>query len=98
LSAGCLPGITRELLLADARPAGIPIEERNLTVEDLYAAEAVFITSTTRILLPVLSIEQRGVRQQPDLAGDLTRAFSAYMLRYVEERRNLVASGSSSSR
>ena len=53
LSSGCLPGITREVLLAEIRAPGIRVEEKALKPGDLEAADEVFITSTTRDLLPV---------------------------------------------
>src|SRR5947207_11884518 len=53
LSSGCLPGITREILLEIAPQAGIEIEERDLTEADLDTAEEAFISSTTRELAPV---------------------------------------------
>jgi len=57
LESGCLPGVTREILLEIGPAEGIAIREETLRLEDLMAADEVFITSTTRNLLPVLSIE-----------------------------------------
>src|SRR5512147_3026752 len=51
-SAGILPGVTRGLVLAMAAEAGLPSEERELSREDLEAADEVFITSTSREVLP----------------------------------------------
>ena len=48
LSSGCLPGVTRELLLDVVRVPGISVTERALTPADLERADQVFITSTTR--------------------------------------------------
>lgn len=48
LSSGCLPGITRELLLLWAAGAGLPVAEARLGVEDLARAQGAFITSSTR--------------------------------------------------
>jgi branched-chain amino acid aminotransferase len=59
LSDGCLPGITREILLESHGAAGTEVIEKSLTPEDLYAADEVFITSTTRELLPVSEIAGR---------------------------------------
>src|SRR5262245_23771268 len=39
--SGCLLGVTREILLEEARRAGISIAERALSVTDLYAADEV---------------------------------------------------------
>ena len=53
LGSGCLPGITREVLLGEIHVPGITVEEKTLLPADLESADEVFITSTTRDLLPV---------------------------------------------
>ncbi len=83
LDSGCLPGITRELLLTEAKAPGIPVLERHLTLEDLYSADSVFITSTTRELLAVHSIEDRRLNRNDDARQRLQAAFSDYADRYV---------------
>ena len=64
LSSGCLPGVTREVLLTEIRVPGVVFEERDLRLADLEEADEVFITSTTRDLLPVLSVEGLRLRGQ----------------------------------
>jgi len=83
LSSGCLPGITRELLLGEIRVEGIIIGERELLLEDLAAADEVFITSTTRGLLPVLSVEGVSIRNSGAAREPVQDAFSAYVRSYV---------------
>ena len=61
LSSGCLPGITRELLLSEIHLPGIRIVEKTLKRADLENADEVFITSTTRNLLPVHEIEGKKI-------------------------------------
>ena len=56
-TSGCLPGITRAILLEDIQAGGITVAERELTPSDLEASDCVFITSSTRDLLPVRSID-----------------------------------------
>jgi branched-chain amino acid aminotransferase len=86
LDCGCLPGVTRELLLGEARPEGLAVEETELRLEDLYEADSVFITSTTRELLPVLSIEGRSLKQDRVLRNQMQKSFGAYVDSYVGER------------
>jgi branched-chain amino acid aminotransferase len=83
LSSGCLPGITRELLLGPVRAQGIEIGEKPLLPAELEAADEVFITSTTRDLLPVLEIEGRKVGGGQDARLALQKAFSAHVRGYV---------------
>ncbi len=62
LSSGPLPGVTREVMLSELDQVVCPVEEKVLTVNDLYSADEVFITSSTRELLPVSSIEGRPLK------------------------------------
>jgi branched-chain amino acid aminotransferase len=87
LSSGCLPGVTRELLLSDVRAPGITVEERPLRLEDLERADGVFITSSTRDLLPVRSIEGLEIRQESKAMSALQRAFNDYLTGYVENKK-----------
>jgi branched-chain amino acid aminotransferase len=91
LSSGCLPGITRELLLGEIAVPGIHLEEAALLPADLESADEVFITSTTRNLLPVGQIEGRRINQGGQVCAQLQRAFSDYVRRYVAERRGVAA-------
>ncbi|HEC10817.1 MAG TPA: 4-amino-4-deoxychorismate lyase, partial [Acidimicrobiales bacterium] len=54
LSSGCLAGITRELV-----GELVEVEEAPLTPVDLDRAEEVFITSSTRDVQPVASVDGR---------------------------------------
>jgi branched-chain amino acid aminotransferase len=86
LSSGCLPGITRELLLTEIRVPGIRVGEKDLTLSDLEAAGEVFITSSTRDLLPVLSIEGLSLRRKGQTRDVLQAAFSQHIEDYTCSR------------
>jgi branched-chain amino acid aminotransferase len=89
LSSGCLEGVTRSVLLEIAPKSGVPIIERTLTPEDLYAADEVFITSTNRSLLGVSEIAGHKYAAAPGpIAQKLERAFDAAMRQYVAQRAN----------
>jgi len=94
LSSGCLPGVTRELLLGDIRVPGYSIDEKALTPADLERAEEVFITSTTRNLLPVIEIEGRAVGGRGAACAALRQAFTAYVDEYVARAKRRVSVGS----
>jgi branched-chain amino acid aminotransferase len=83
LSSGCLPGITRELLLSDVKAPGITVTERRLSLDDLYAADEVFITSSTRDLLAVAEIDSRTIRRDGRAMPALKTAFRSYIAEYV---------------
>jgi branched-chain amino acid aminotransferase len=60
-NAGILAGITRAHVLAAARALGVPVEEREVEQDELYAAEEVFITSSIREVLPVVRVDGHAV-------------------------------------
>jgi branched-chain amino acid aminotransferase len=86
LDSGCLPGVTREILLDTVRVPGITVREKTLFPADLERADGVFITSTTRNLLPVDSIEGRPVRHAAAVRDQLEAAFERYVESYLAER------------
>ncbi len=87
LSSGCLPGITREVLLGEIHVPGVEILEKPLMPSDLESADEVFITSTTRDLLPVFQIEDKQIARGTRTRTTLQEAFSKYLREYVESRR-----------
>jgi branched-chain amino acid aminotransferase len=92
LTAGCLEGVTRGVLLEIGAGAGAPVEERMLLPEDLYAAEEVFISSTNRSVLAVGEIDGRKIAAAPGLITQkLEKAFASYVRAYVEQ--NSAATG-----
>jgi Branched-chain amino acid aminotransferase/4-amino-4-deoxychorismate lyase len=86
LSSGCLPGITREVILNEIRVPGITVGEKPLLLKDLKSADEVFITSTTRDLLPVVAVEGVPIRSQGDIRVRLQAAFLKYVQEQVCER------------
>jgi branched-chain amino acid aminotransferase len=87
LSSGCLPGITREVLLGEVHVRGIDLIEKSLMPEDLESADEVFITSTTRDLLPVFQIEDKQISRKDRTRRALQEAFSTFVQDYVAQNR-----------
>jgi branched-chain amino acid aminotransferase len=79
------------VLLEEIRAAGIDVREKTLLPEDLESADEVFIASTTRELLPVVSIEGLKVRRSGAVRLTLQQAFTSYVSAYVAPRRRPVA-------
>jgi branched-chain amino acid aminotransferase len=69
-SAGCLLGVTRALLLELAAQAGIPVEERDVTIDALARSDEAFLSSTTREVQPIASVD--GVRMR-EVCGPVSR-------------------------
>ncbi len=47
LDSGCLPGVTRGLILEFAREMGVTVHEESLSLDDLKQADGCFLTSAT---------------------------------------------------
>lgn len=56
-----LPGVTRDLVLEIAAKAGIPVRETPLPQEALGTAEEIWLTSSTREILPVTRLDGQPV-------------------------------------
>jgi len=61
LESGLLPGITREFIFEIGRAAGIEVREQVLRDEDLFAADEAFLTSTTREIMPIVSVDDQQI-------------------------------------
>jgi branched-chain amino acid aminotransferase len=85
-TSGCLPGITRALLLEESLAPELRIQESELTPSELEGSDGVFITSTTRDLLPVLEIDGAPLAQAPEKLEALRLRFQQYRAGYISER------------
>ncbi len=75
LSAGILPGITREFVIEITHERGVPVKEMVLLDADLFAADEAFVTSTTREIVPIVRVDEQTIgRGEP---GPLTRELHA---------------------
>jgi len=83
LSAGCLPGVTREVLHEVVPQAGFELREEKLTPQDLSSAAEVFISSTTREVAAVGSIDAQWVYDAP---GKTTTKIEQCFKDYVRSR------------
>jgi branched-chain amino acid aminotransferase group I len=57
----CLPGITRGLVMQLARANSIPLQERNISIAEVYSADEIFTTGTMGELAPVLEVDGRTI-------------------------------------
>jgi len=87
LNSGCLEGITRGVLLEIGAAADVPVEEKTLLPQDLYAADEVFISSTNRNLLPVSEIAgpKIGSGKTP-VVERLEKVFEDYIRQYLDSQ------------
>lgn len=79
LSSGCLAGVSRALLI---ERCGLTVAERDVPVEALAQAEEAFLTSATRDVQPIRSVDGR---ELPACPGPLTRSAAEAYRRLMEE-------------
>lgn len=75
LSAGLLPGITREFVFEIGQSVGVPVREATLGDEDLFRADEAFLTGTTREIIPIVAVDERKIGG--GTPGPITRALHA---------------------
>jgi len=63
LSSGCLPGITRKVVINLARKNGIKILQKDITPDYLFRADEVFITNSLLKIMPITSINNRRINK-----------------------------------
>ncbi|HET8546629.1 MAG TPA: aminotransferase class IV [Bryobacteraceae bacterium] len=86
LRSGCLPGVTREVILQCIHVPGIEVREKDILPAELETADEVFITSTTRDLLPVVEIEGMHIQHRSNVRERLEDAFGRYIDEYLAAR------------
>jgi branched-chain amino acid aminotransferase len=90
LKSGGLAGVSRALVLEEVKAAGIVVGEKIITPKDLEAADEVFITSSTRELLPVSKIEGLKIKGGRAVCDRLQDSFAAWIKTYVGTRSKVV--------
>ena len=83
LEAGLLAGITRAFVMECAQSAGVPTRETTLHDEDLFGADEVFLTSTTREIVPIVQIDDGKVGAGEP--GPVTKTLLAEFRRRIPE-------------
>lgn len=75
VSTDLLEGITRASVLAIARDAGIPVEERVVDRTELYIADEAFISGSSARITPILSVDKRvvGAASGTPVPGPITK-------------------------
>jgi branched-chain amino acid aminotransferase len=73
--SGLLPGITRELVIEWGRAAGVDIREEALPLEVLTSADEVFITSSTKDVLPIHAVDDRAMPAEHPVTDTLQQVF-----------------------
>jgi branched-chain amino acid aminotransferase len=73
--SGLLLGITRELVIEWGRAAGVDVREETLPLEVLQTADEVFITSSTKDVLPIHRVDARELSSERPVTTELQAVF-----------------------
>ena len=79
LGAPVLPGITRAVVMESANAAGLSVQRRMLSIDDLLNADEVFLTNSSWLVLPVTRIEKHTVGSGQ--VGPMTRRLREAVVR-----------------
>ena len=80
--AGSLRGITRQVVMNLTRNLGIPLEERVVTVEQLYAADECFLTGTAAEVIAVTKVDGKVIGSGK--AGAITKKLLAAFRQFIQ--------------
>jgi len=76
-----LPGVSRQVVLELAAAAGLPCDEESFTLQQLYSADEVFLSSTTAEVLAITQID--GCQVATGRPGPQTLSLADDFRRYV---------------
>lgn len=79
---GCLPGVTRGVVLELARDLGIPVGEGRFPWEELLEAEEAFVTNSIQELVPAVCLFNKEGRLCKSWNGEGGRTFAALQHAY----------------
>jgi branched-chain amino acid aminotransferase len=82
ITSTILEGLTRQLLLVEARDMWLGCALRPITRDDVEHANEMFVTSSLREVVPIVSIDDRPVGD--GTVGEKTRALHAALRRHAE--------------
>lgn len=86
--ASVLPGITRDAVMTLCQELGIPLKERNISREELYIADEIFLTGTACEITPIRSIDRINVNngQRGNITAKLQERFFGIFNGEYEDR------------
>jgi branched-chain amino acid aminotransferase len=83
-TSGALDGITRDTVLTLAKENEIQYEIRDISRDELYIADEVFLTGTASGIKPVAEIDNRSIADRKE--GWITRRLKERFERVVYDR------------
>ena len=75
IEAGLLAGITRAFVFEIGAACGVSVREQTMNDQDLFAADEMFLTSTTREIVPIVTVNDSQIG--PGVPGPVTHKLLA---------------------
>jgi len=82
--SGCLPGITRQVVIELARGLGIGISEREVRLEELLRAGEAFLTNSIMELMPLAEVNGKPIGRG-EVTGRLMQAYKETVVRETKK-------------
>jgi len=86
LSRYILPGIERQTVVNIARQNNLPLKEEDFSIEFLKSADEVFMTSTTKEVLPVKKVDDVSIKSTP---GPVSKKLIELFVHHVEKQTGI---------
>ena len=83
-----LPGVTREVVLELAAALNVPVEQRDIPLDELFAADEVWFSNTSAEIMPVTKVDDHAIGRgaAKGAPGPVWRkVFDAFQRRKAEE-------------
>ena len=84
LAEPILPGVTRAAVLELAKAENVAVDEQALTIEELIAADEVFLTNSIMEIMPVCQVEKHAVGNE--VPGPITKQLAQLYRQDVERK------------
>lgn len=81
--ADVLPGVTRKYVLKVCEKLAIPVREEKVAVHDLVEMEGVFISGTSRKVLPANSVDNHVFNEKHPLISQIKKGFQELVRQYI---------------
>ena len=82
LETGILSGITREVVIEVAKKSGIEVEERFVLPWEVFKAEEIFLTHTSRGIVPVRRVEWKEFEAPGKMTSKLIEEFKGFVMEF----------------
>ncbi len=87
LPDACLHGITRALIIEIAKDLGIVVQERNISLTELYSSDEAFGTGSMGELTPIYEVDGRKIidRRKNNITSTLSASFQKLAIDYCTQ-------------